>query len=278
MATASLMLGIPIAHVHGGEITEGAVDDAIRHVVTKMAALHFAAAEPYARRLRQMGEDPAHVHMVGAPGLDNFTSGPLLSRDELARDLNLSLKGKFFVVTYHPVTLAADLGHGAMTHLLDALGAFPNADIVLTGVNSDPGHAAIARAMETFAAEQPARRKLVTSLGQRRYLSAVKHADAVIGNSSSGLIEAPALGTPTVNIGDRQKGRLRAASVIDCGENTLAISAAIAKALDPEFRAEAAKTEPPYGRGGAAAKIAAILKSADPAQLSRKRFHDIIGN
>jgi UDP-hydrolysing UDP-N-acetyl-D-glucosamine 2-epimerase len=273
---AALLLNIPLAHIHGGEVTEAAMDDSIRHSLTKMAALHFAAAEPYAARIRQMGEDPARVIVSGAPGLDHVDTLAFMNRADLARDLGLDLGGRFFVVTYHPVTLATDQGKAGMAALTDALDGFPDAAVVFTGVNSDPGHAALTAAVTRFTAANPARRKAMPSLGQRRYLSAVKLADAVIGNSSSGLIEAPALGIATVNIGDRQKGRLRSASVIDCAETAPAIRAAIAKALDPAFRASFAAQPPVYGRGGAAAKIVAALKSVDLAQLSVKRFFDII--
>ncbi|MDX2221456.1 MAG: UDP-N-acetylglucosamine 2-epimerase, partial [Rhodospirillaceae bacterium] len=279
--TAALLMGIPIAHLHGGELTEGAVDDAIRHAITKMAALHFAAAEPYARRIVQMGEEPARVHVVGAPGLDNLVDVAGLSRAGLAAELKLDLDhdggGRLFVVTYHPVTQAVDHGRAGAAAMTQALATHPDATVLITGVNSDAGHGAIHAALSAFAAAEPRRRRLTASLGRRLYLGALKHADAVIGNSSSGLVEAPALNTPTVNIGDRQKGRLRAASVIDCAEDAGSISAAIAQALDPTFRAGAAHVAPPYGRGGAATRIAAILADCDPAQLSRKRFHDIIG-
>lgn len=273
---AALLLNIPLAHVHGGEITEAAVDDAVRHSLTKMAALHFAAAEPYAARIRQLGEDPARVFVTGAPGLDHLATMKFLNRTELAKDLGLDLSGRFFVVTYHPVTLTSDHGLAGMRSLLDALETYADAAIVFTGVNSDPGHRALHDALTAFTAAQPARRKAVLSLGQLRYLSTVKAADAVIGNSSSGLIEAPALNTPSVNIGDRQKGRLRSPSVIDCAPDMGSFRAAMAKALDPAFRKTLETQTPAYGRGGAAAKITAALKSADLAQLSRKQFHDII--
>lgn len=274
-ATAAHLTPILIAHIYGGEVTEGAFDDAFRHAISKMATLHCVAAEPYAARLRQMGEDPAQIHTVGVLSLDGLIG--LLDRKQLAADLGLDLSGRLFVVTYHPVTRAADGGVAGMKALVAALAAYSDAAVVYTGVNSDPGHAALQKSLAADVAAHPGRRKLFDSLGHRRYLSAVKAADAVIGNSSSGIDEAPALGTPTVNIGDRQKGRLRAASVIDCGETAAEITDAIEQVLAPVFRVTAAQVEPPYGRGGAAAKIVAVLKSADPSQLSRKRFHDIIG-
>jgi len=276
-ATASLMLGIPLAHIHGGELTEGVLDDSIRHAVTKMSALHFVAAEPYAARVRQLGEPPSRVHVVGTPGLDHLAGLGDVSRAEVARDIGLALDGRFFLVTFHPETLAVDRGRVAAEAMTAALSRF-DADVLITGVNSDAGNAAIARVLTDFVAGSPARRKIATSLGQTRYLRALKMAEAVIGNSSSGMIEAPALKVPTVNIGDRQKGRLRAASVIDCLPRPADIEAAILKALSAEFRAAAKASPPPYGGTGAASRIVDVLKTADLAQLSRKPFHDIIGH
>lgn len=275
--TAATLLRIPLAHIHGGEVTEAAMDDSLRHGLTKMAALHFVAAAPYAARVRQMGEDPAHIFMTGAPGLDHLSTQAFMTREELAADLDMDLANPFFVVTYHPVTLEGDFGAEAMAHLAAALESFQNASVVFTGVNSDPGHEAIQKVLTRFCANDPSRRKLVQSLGQRRYLSAVKEADAVIGNSSSGLIEAPALFTPTVNIGDRQKGRLRSASVIDSGESTEEIIAAVRRAQDPTFLQSVANQTPAYAHSGnAAAQITDVLKTVDLARLSVKRFRDII--
>lgn len=275
-AQAALLLNIPVAHVHGGEITEGAMDDAIRHAITKMARLHFCAAEPYAARVQQMGEVPSHVFNVGAPGLDRLSTLEFLTRDELASDLGVDLSGRLFLITYHPVTLHLDQGEEAVSEFVGALETFDQAAMVFTGVNSDPGHKVIGDAIAAFVAQSPNRRVMVNSLGQRRYLSAAREADVIIGNSSSGLIEAPALGVPTVNIGDRQKGRLRGQSVIDCGDERDAIAAAITSALDPAFKAQAQQADPPYGRGGATAKIVDVLARVDLGQLSTKPFHDIM--
>lgn len=275
-AQAALLLNIPLAHIHGGEATEAAVDDALRHAITKMARLHFCAAEPYAARVRQMGEIPAHVYPVGAPGLDPISTLNFLSRDELTADLNLDLSGSLFVITYHPVTLKLEEGSSAVGALVEALGHFPDAAMVFTGVNSDPGNRVISEALLALVRNDPTRRTIVASLGQRRYLSAVREADAVIGNSSSGIIEAPALGVPTVNIGDRQKGRLRGDSVIDCSDEAGAISEAIHRALTPAFRKTAKSADSPYGRGGVAEKIVSVLANVDLAQLSTKPFHNII--
>ena len=274
---AATILRIPLAHIHGGEVTEAAMDDAFRHSLTKMAHLHFAAAKPYAARILQMGEDPEHVFVSGAPGLDHISTQQLMSRGKLAQDLGINLADLFFVVTYHPVTLEADYGTAATEQLIAALENFPTASVVFTGVNSDPGHTKISAILSGFCADDPDRRKLVQSLGQCRYLSAVKEANAVIGNSSSGIIEAPSLFTPSVNMGDRQKGRLRSPSVIDCGETAAGITNAINQALSPDFLKSISSQDPAYGRGGnASAQIVEILKTADLAQLSIKPFKDII--
>ena len=274
-AEAALMLNIPLAHVHGGEVTEAAVDDAIRHAITKMARLHFCAAEPYAKRLRQMGEDPAHIHMVGAPGLDHLDTLTRLSRDTLASDLGIALPAPVFVVTHHPVTLQLDHGAAEISAVVDALNGFDTATMVFTGVNSDPGHSVMRDALNAFAHRDQTRRCVVESLGYKRYLSLLAIADVVIGNSSSGLIEAPAIGVPTVNIGDRQKGRLRGPLVIDCAAESDAIGTAITMALDPSFKEAADRADPPYGRGGAGAKIANRLAEVSLISLKQKSFHDL---
>ena len=257
-ATAATLLGIPIAHVHGGETTEGAIDESLRHAITKMAHLHFAAAAPYAKRIVQMGENPAFDHTVGAPGIEGVRRTPLLNRDELERALNVELSVPLFAVTYHPVTLGDEGPERPIDELLRALDRFPAATIIATRANADPA----GRSINSLLAEYCSGRRnahLFSSLGQQLYFSVLSHADAVIGNSSSGLIEAPFLGTPTVNLGDRQRGRLRATTVVDCEEVEIAIVRAIAKALDPAFRAEVARTGSPYGDGRTAARIAQVL-------------------
>jgi UDP-N-acetylglucosamine 2-epimerase (non-hydrolysing) len=273
-AQAAMLARIPIAHIHGGEATEGLIDEAIRHAVTKMAHLHFVTAEPYGRRVAQMGEDPARIFMVGAPGLDYIRRTPPMSRPELASSLGLRLDRRLFLVTYHPVTLSdADPGK-AMQALLQSLGDYPDAEVVITGTNADPGNQSIAAVIDRWVAKAAGRAISTPSLGQRRYLSLMGLADAVVGNSSSGIIEAPAVGTPTVNIGERQRGRLRAASVVDCGESVAEIRAALATALDPAFRASLAGMRSPYGEGGAAERMVAVLRDADLSGILFKRFHD----
>ena len=276
-AQAAFLLGLPIAHLHGGEITEGAMDDSIRHAVTKLAHLHFAAAERYANRIVQMGEDPDRVFNVGALGVDAAMELQPIAEDELDRDLGVPLRDPVLLVTYHPVTLRDGDDGAAVDAMLAALDTVAEARIVVTGVNADPGRSAVARRMAAYAARYPARVTLHESLGQRRYLSVVRRAAAVVGNSSSGVIEAPALGTPTVNVGARQKGRLKAPSVIDCGEAANEIATAVARAIDPAFRRSIAGQHLPYGGGGTARKIAAVLRSADLSRLKYKTFHDLSG-
>lgn len=277
-ASAALVARIPIAHIHGGESTEGLIDEAIRHAVTKMAAIHFAAAEPYRRRIIQMGEDPARIHCFGAPALDVIRTLTLIDRDALARELDLALDAPVFAVTFHPVTLERETSAGQFRALLDALDAFPEARIVLTKPNADTDGQAITAMVDDYARANHGRVAAFASLGQKRYLSLLKHADAVIGNSSSGLIEAPQFETPTVNIGDRQRGRLAPASVIHCAPRTDEIIAAIRRALTQEFRQSLSHLDNPYGDGTAAPRMKQVLKEIKLGEaLIKKTFHNLTG-
>ena len=272
---AAYVARIPIAHLHGGETTEGAVDEGFRHAITKMSQLHFVAAAPYRDRVIQMGEDPGRVFLVGTPGLDLLSEIAFLSREELEEDLDISLPAPLlFLVTYHPVTVEKNSGERFRT-VLDAIAAFPEATVVFTLPNADSDGRAIIGDIHSFVSELPENRKAVASLGSQRYLSLMKYSDVVIGNSSSGLIEAPALGIPTVNIGDRQKGRLRGASVIDCPERTDSIIEAIRLALSPQFKDIARQTDCPYGGCGASRKIHELLASALLEKVITKKFFDI---
>jgi UDP-N-acetylglucosamine 2-epimerase (non-hydrolysing)/GDP/UDP-N,N'-diacetylbacillosamine 2-epimerase (hydrolysing) len=222
-----------------------------------------------------MGEEPSRVIVVGAPGLDHFTRTPLPSREALLSAVGLDAKRPFLLVTYHPATRGDSSPTEAVGQLFEALDRFPDQQVLLTKANADAGGRAINAELENYAASRPGRVALVASLGTPRYLSAVTHASALVGNSSSALIEAPAVNTPTVNIGPRQQGRLRAQSVVDCAENTEAIVAAITTVLDPGFKARAGNTEPPYGRpGDAAGKMLTALTTVDLDSLHMKRFHD----
>lgn len=275
-AQAALLLRIPVAHVHGGEVTAGAVDDAIRHAITKMAHLHFVAAEPYRRRVIQLGEDPSRVFCVGAPGLDALRTTDLLDRAEVEARLGKGLGSMTFLVTYHPATLGSVEPRAAAVAMLAALDRFPEAIVVMTKPNADAHGSDVAAELDAWAARNGERTVLRTSLGSLLYLSVMRLATLVIGNSSSGIIEAPALGVPTVNIGPRQDGRLRARSVIDCAEDEDAIAAAIGRAISAAHRVEFAGSIPPYGRGGdASAQIAETLASFPLPALLHKIFQDV---
>ncbi len=274
-ATAAMLMSIPVVHLHGGEVTEGAIDESIRHAVSKMSALHFVSAEPYRQRLIRMGEDPARVMVVGAPGLDHFTRTPLPSRAELLASAGLDATRPFLLVTYHPATRGDTSPIDGVKQLTAALDQFPDHQLLITKANADAGGRTINEAFARYASAQAQRVALVASLGSARYLSAVTHAAALVGNSSSALIEAPAVNTPTVNIGPRQQGRLRAASVVDCPGGAEAIAAAIASVLAPQFRERSGQSEPPYGHpGDAAGRMMAALSSVDLDTLRVKRFFD----
>lgn len=270
-AEAALILGIPIAHLHGGEISAGAFDDSIRNAITKLAHLHFAAAGMYRDRIVQMGESPERVFDVGAPGLDWLDRLPLLDRATLELQLGFSLSDPIFLVTFHPVTLR-ECGSDcfAAEEIVAALSAFPQASILITGVNADPGYAEIRPVFEAFAEWRPSHVHIITSLGQPHYLSLLKIASAVIGNSSSGIIEAPAVGAPSVNIGSRQEGRARTPSVLDCAERREDILRAIQTALSDDFRVKAASQSTIYGSRDASRKIKEILKTIPINGLMRK--------
>lgn len=274
-AEAAMMANIPIAHIHGGEITEGAIDDSIRHAITKMAHLHFVAASEYRKRVIQMGENPEHVYEVGAVGIDNIVKTPLMSLKDLEESLQFPLSEKFFLVTYHPMTVATAQQTNALQNLFNALDAFPDYRVLITKSNSDAGGREINRRLDAYAAERKGRVSCHTSLGQLRYLSAMKHAAAVVGNSSSGLLESPVLKTPTVNIGARQKGRLRYPSVIDCLEETGAIAGALRKVVSEEFKREWADMEIPHADGKISSRIKTILCDIPLDGLFQKRFQDL---
>ena len=273
-AEAALVANIPIAHIHGGEITEGAIDDAIRHCITKMSHIHFASNPEHCRRIRQLGEDPAHIHEVGIVGIDNIVRMEFLSPDELEQELDFHLGNRFFLVTYHPVTVLGYRKEAAFQNLLDALDAFPEYRVLITKSNGDAGGRKINDIIDSYAATRDNRVCARTSLGQKRYLSAMKYASAVIGNSSSGLLEAPVLKRATVNIGERQKGRYREASVIDCAEERDVILTAIQKALSSEFQVELQKVEIPHADGKIAIRMKNILKDIALEGLFQKHFVD----
>jgi UDP-N-acetylglucosamine 2-epimerase (non-hydrolysing)/GDP/UDP-N,N'-diacetylbacillosamine 2-epimerase (hydrolysing) len=275
-AQAALVARIPVAHLHGGERTEGAIDEAIRHAITKMAHLHFVATETYRKRVIQLGEHPDTVFNFGAIGIDNIVDSRLMSRTELEAFLNYQLKDINFLITYHPVTLDLAGPEPAFREFLEALTMFPDAGMIFTMPNADMGNKAIADMIHAFA-ESHRGVKVVPSLGRIGYLSAVQHCDVVIGNSSSGIIEVPVFKKPTVNIGDRQKGREMGPTVIQARENRTEIADAIQLALSPAFRESIQNAASIYGNGGTARKIKHILKTHPLNTLLKKRFHDLDG-
>lgn len=276
IAQTALVMNIPIVHLHGGEVTEGAYDDAIRHAITKMASLHCVAAPAYRQRVIQMGEAPERVFNVGALGLDHLTRSPRISREDLAESLDFSLDTPYLLVTYHPVTVADEPPVESFQSLLDALDYWPNHKVILTYPNADNGGRAIIPLLEAYAASQPDRVLAIPSLGFKRYLSAVASADAVVGNSSSGLIEVPSFGVPTINIGKRQEGRLAADSVLHCAAEVDAINASLREGLSPFFRDKCRHTRNPYGQGNASQQIVDALITQPLDTL--KSFHDLPGS
>lgn len=270
---AALVMRIPVAHIHGGEITEGAYDDAIRHAITKMASLHFTAAEPYQRRVIQMGERPETVFNVGAIGLDHLFHDQIMSLDDLSASLKFSVRSPYLLVTYHPVTAAEENPETTFQAMLSAIDDFPEHQVILTYPNADNGGRSIIPILERYARDNSYRVLAIPSLGFRRYVSALKHAAAMIGNSSSGIIEAPAFGVPTVNIGSRQLGRLAAASVLHCAPAAESIRQAISLALSSEFSEYCQGQDNPYGRGDASSQIIRVIEKF--SGNSSKRFHDL---
>lgn len=273
-AAAALVARIPIAHLHGGEATEGAFDEAIRHSLTKLAQLHFVAAEDYRRRVLQLGEDPRHVHLVGGLGIDAISRVRLLDRDALEAALGMRFGARNLLVTFHPATLDEGGAARQMRALLEALDTLSETRLIFTLPNADTEGRALIPLIEEFVAVRPHARAY-PSLGQLRYLSCLQFVDGVVGNSSSGLLEAPSFAIGTVNIGMRQRGRLRAASVIDCEADSAAIAAALQRLYSADFRATLPGVRNPYGEPGAARRIVAAIAATPLAGLVRKTFHDI---
>jgi UDP-hydrolysing UDP-N-acetyl-D-glucosamine 2-epimerase len=274
-ATASYLLKIPLIHLHGGELTEGATDEAMRHAITKMSYLHFASTEVYRKRIIQLGEAPERVFNVGAIGLDNIKNLPLLSKTELENQLGISLNKPLFLITYHPVTLEHNSSKQQFENLLEALDEFKTAyQFIFTLPNADAQGRVIIDLLNEYVRIHPENSKQFTSLGQLRYLSLLQFTSIVIGNSSSGIIEVPSFKIPIVNIGDRQRGRIKAESVIDCGTSVDAISKAISKAINATTNNLFKTIESPYGDGSTAQKIVRILK-LQPQAILKKTFYDI---
>lgn len=271
-AAAAAAMGIPLVHLCGGETTEGALDEQWRHAITKLAHLHLPAIPAYARRLEQMGEEAWRIRVVGSPGLEAIRRHAPMTREQLERELGLTA-APYLLVAYHPVTTAPEREAARVEALLGALDA-AGQQVLVTGSNADAGGRAVSGRLEAWAHARPFARFRAT-LGSARYLSALGHAAAIVGNSSSALIEAPSFALPAVNVGARQRGRVRAANVIDVGDSAAEIAAGIAHALAPEFRAGLAGLENPYGDGLTSARVVEALVALDPGpRLFEKRFVD----
>ena len=276
-AVCALYARIPVAHLHGGETTEGAFDEGNRHAITKMAHLHFVAAEAYRDRVIQLGEDPDRVYNVGGTGVDALKKLSLLDREELTERVGFDLRGRFLLITFHPVTLEHASSEEQVEELFRALRQLDeDMTFLFTMPNADTDGRVIMQKIESFVEEMEGRAFSSLSLGQLNYFSAMKHCAAVVGNSSSGLLEAPTLRVPTVNIGDRQKGRLMAESVISCEPDADSILRALDHATSSGFQSILEKTRSPYGEGGASDRIAEILRKVDlDPGLLKKRFYDL---
>ncbi len=274
-AEAALIERIPIAHIHGGEVTEGAYDDAIRHSITKMSQLHFTSTEEYRKRVIQLGEQPDRVFYVGALGVENVKTLPLMSKDEIQRNLGFEINEKTILVTYHPVTLGPDSMKKDIDAFIAALDARPEIRIIFTMPNSDNGSEVIVEVINAFVEKNKNRAVAFKSLGLVRYLSAIKYCGAVVGNSSSGILEVPSFGIPTLNIGDRQKGRIAAGSVYNCAPDFESVLAGLDKVMTSEIRKEAKGVKNPYDKEGTAENIFKVISSYPLEQLNQKHFYDI---
>lgn len=281
-ASAASVSRIPIAHIHGGETTIGAVDEAFRHSITKMSHLHFTSTEIYRRRVIQLGEYPDRVFNIGALGVENIPKMALLSKKELEREIQFELGDSYILVTFHPATLEQATAEEQFGSLLNAIESISqtsnlrdqlkNLKVIFTKANADAGGRIINQMIDNFVAVNPANYIAFTSMGQLRYLSAMKHAAAVLGNSSSGIIEAPSFKVPTVNIGDRQKGRVKAKSIIDCEPTTESISHALTTALSPESKESLADMVNPYEKEDSARNIKDIIKNTRLNMILKKSF------
>lgn len=272
ICAAAVNAHVAIAHLHGGEITQGAIDDYVRHAITKMSYLHFASAEEYRRRIIQMGEEPKRVFNVGALGVENILKEELLNREELGEEVGFPAKGDYAVVTFHPATLEPGTAELQVNELFCAMQSRKDIFYLITKANADEGGDIINQFMEREAANYP-NMKLVSSLGMKRYLSAVKYARFVLGNSSSGIIEVPSLGVPTVNVGDRQKGRIMARSIIFCEPERHSIL----NAMEQAMHMENSTYESPYGNGSASEKIVEVVRSYfySGQKGLKKKFYDM---
>lgn len=274
-SAAAALIGIPIAHIHGGETTEGAVDEFLRHSITKMSYLHFTACEEYRKRVIQLGESPDRVFNVGALGVENVLGLPLMSRESLSENLNFDLSGDYAIVTLHSVTQENNTSGSQISELIKAMDSFPKLKFIITKANADSGGRLINSIWETESKKHN-NWILVASLGAKRYLTALKYSKMMIGNSSSGILEAPAMHVPTVNIGDRQKGRMMAKSVILCESDAESIINAINTALSKEFNSSIESIELPFGDGKTSERIVEIINEFFVSGYDiKKKFYDL---
>ena len=271
VASTALIYKIPIAHLHGGEITEGAFDDSIRHAITKMSHLHFTSTEAYRKRVIQLGEQPDRVFNVGALGVENVMKNDFMTKEEIEQSLNFKMTDKCFLCTYHPVTLSNMSSETQIMNLLQALDDFKDYQIIFTYSNSDTNSQIIIRRIQEYVNHNLNRCLFIPSLGQRRYFSILKYTKAVIGNSSSGIIEVPCFGIPTLDIGDRQKGRIAANSVIHCGCSNEEIMKGLAKVIAYESK----KIDNPYYKEGTCGSILKVIKYFPLDKIIQKHFYDI---
>lgn len=276
-AICAMVMRIPIAHLHGGELTEGAIDEGIRHSITKMSYLHFTSTEQYRNRVIQLGENPERVFYVGALGVENIKKINLMTKEELERSIHFEIDENTVIVTYHPVTLENNTVEEQFLNLLEVLDRNPKIRMIFTKANADTNGRIVNELIDKYAAQNSERACAFVSLGQKRYLSALKYCRIVIGNSSSGIIEAPSFGKPIINIGDRQKGRICADSVINCGYTQQEIQQAMETALTKEFENKASNCRNPYEKENTAANIISVIKDYllnDKIKL-KKGFYDI---
>jgi len=273
-AQTAMVMRIPIAHIHGGELTEGLIDDPIRHSITKMAHIHFTANEEYKNRVIQMGEQPGTVYNVGTLGVEGINKTKYLSKKELSESVQLTLD-KFFLVTLHPTTLQDNTSEAQIKILLQALDEFPQYQIIFTKTNADTDGRIINSIIEEYVKKNKDSSVVYDSLGQLRYLSAIKHCELVVGNSSSGLIEVPFFRKPTINLGVRQKGRLKADSVIDCSFDVNQIKSAIETAISLEFKEKIKNMPMIYGEGDTSEQLVQILKAIPLGNIVMKQFYNI---
>ena len=275
--SAAMIARIPISHLHGGETTEGAFDESIRHSITKMSHLHFTATEEYKNRVIQLGEQPNRVFNVGGLGIDNIKKLKLLTKKEFEKSINFKLNKKNILVTFHPVTLENSTASKQFQNLLDVIDELENTNIIFTKANSDTDGRVINDMCDKYVKDNSDKSICFTSLGQLRYLSALQYVNAMVGNSSSGLIEAPSFKIGTINIGDRQKGRIMANSVIDCNSDIKSIKDAFKKLYSKEFNKILLDVKNPYGDGGASKKTKDIIKKISLTDILKKSFYDTKG-